>query len=477
MLPDVRPSKGLQPQSPMANRIPDVRFFAHNNRTAGVSFSDFTKDSTWFSPRSDQGTSDAFRRTMRSLPHSVAVVTALAESPILQPSFIDPATDNVELLSPYFHDFCGVTISSLQSVTLGPPAIISFNLKLPSRTLSGLLHHKHFGVHLLLGNHLGQEVADAFVQQPHHKAFRSLSQNDRWIGLGLSPIEKVEDLKKRVPLIRGRGVFSFLRCEMLVDKSVQVEDHMIVIAKVASIGLNRVKVKAEATGLAYVHGEYRGNSSRLIKPKTEPNAKDITIPIQMNSLRIHSDALGTSTLSMESTLAEFCQQVQRELPEDLQGDISRFLLRDKSWAVKAIIMQDARESHARGESPTLKGRRDPEWRKPLHRIYANFRARCPSNFWENPPENWPSTSPPWDDGINRLHVSQDVKLDFPSHIKIKSDKDVHDSRQDGQQSSTEMRDIPKSGSDPLGATGEEDDGDLSSLTEEGCQTLTKKLGK
>ncbi|TID14355.1 hypothetical protein E2P81_ATG09231 [Venturia nashicola] len=417
---------------------------------------------------------------MRSLPHSVAVVTALAENPSLQPR-IDPATNNVELLSPYYHDFCGATISSLQSVTLGPPAIISFNLKMPSRTLNGLLHHKQFGIHLLLSKDPGQEVADAFIRQPHFEAFRALSQSGCWVGLGLSPIEKAEDLEKRIPLIRGVGVFSFLRCEVLADKCVQVGDHMVVIAKVASIGLDEATLnpqnKNDRNTLAYVHGAYHEISSLSFFPKHQNSKALKLIPIRRNSLHIHNDALGISPLSMEATLAKFCQQVRHELPERLQGHVSELLLRDVSWFAKAHIMQLARESQARGEHPTFE--LDPElwWqtRRDLKLMLAKFEARSPSNFWGCPPEDWPNTSPPWHDGIEPPADLPDRVGDYPSYIRIKGDNAIQASTRDGRQPSMDRHAIPKAGSDPLGAIGEEEDGDLSSLTEEGYRNLAKKV--
>lgn len=439
---------------------------------------DLTPDSTWLSPRSDQGTSDAFRQAMRYLPHSVAVVTTLAESPSLKPSpFVDPSTDNVELLSPYFQDFCGATISSLQSVTLGPPTMISFNLKMPSRTLSGLLHNKQFGIHLLLGNDQGREVADAFIRQPHHEAFRTLSQNGRWVGLGLSPCQRVEDLEKRVPLIRGSGVFSFLKCEVLADRSIQVGDHMVIIAKVASIGLtDATTFTTKRSTLAYVHGDYRRIMSSQ-DVRTNPKVEDSTVHIRRNSLHIHNDALEASTLSMESTLAKFCQHVRHELPESVQDSISRFLLSDSSWASKAQVLQCARESHAMNKRPTLKAGRGGEWRKGLKMIHANFQARSPSNFWGHPPEDWPSTSPPWNDGVDRFSDHRVAKLDYNKYLRLERVKPAQGSSQDVRKSSIKVRDVPKVGLDPLGALGEEEDGDLSSLSEEGYRNLTKKLGK
>jgi len=270
-------------------------------------------DSTWYAPENEQDNADVLRSAMRTLAHSVVVVTASCESSSpASPESIDPNQDNVELLSPYYRNFCGAAISSLQTVTLGPPAMISFNLKIPSRTLSGLLHHKQFGVHLLRNKPEGQLVADAFIQQSHSEAFRALTRRGLWVGLGLSPRQPRTDNPENgvVPIIRGNGVYSFMRCEVIPDKCVVVGDHMVVIAKVASVGLPRRSFAKEGA-LAYQHGSY----ARLnkIEPMTTHNVPDQNMAnkktakniwqIKKNSFGIHNDTIGQTGFTRYQPIA------------------------------------------------------------------------------------------------------------------------------------------------------------------------------
>jgi flavin reductase (DIM6/NTAB) family NADH-FMN oxidoreductase RutF len=263
-----------------------------------------TKDSTWTSPGDAESISAGVRAAMRTLPHPVAIVTACSEesSPTDAPSIaIDPKQDNIELLSPYYQDFCGATVSSLQTVTLGPPTIISFNLKMPSRTLSGLLHHKQFGIHLLKGTNKTKDLADTFVKKPQHEAFREATRKEFWVGLGLGPEQKREDNPEiRVPLIRGKGIYGFMRCELMPDKCVIVGDHMVVIARVASLGVPQTSFYDDCS-LSYQHGDYGGkvtpvhNNEKITGAhKPRPASRLRVWQIRKNYLRIHNDALGYS---------------------------------------------------------------------------------------------------------------------------------------------------------------------------------------
>ncbi|QDS77929.1 hypothetical protein FKW77_001154 [Venturia effusa] len=449
-----------------------VRFLTHKTNDGGY-WDNVKRDSTWYTPRSDDGISEAFRKTMWNLPQSVAVVTAFADSPSFQPCLsIDPTTDNVELLSPYYQHFCGVTISSLQSVTLGPPAIVSFNLKMPSRTLSGLLHHRQFGVHLLLGDKHGKEIADAFVQQRHHEAFKSLSRNGRWVGLGLDPIERVEDCRKRVPLIRGAGIFNFMRCEVLPDKSVQVGDHMVVIAKVHAIGIDPNEDVPRRETLLYVHGNYsRPGTSGLLEPG--PERKKIS-DVKANSLRTHNDILGLSTLSMESTLAHFCRKVQRELPASLQDEVNKYLERNMSWAKRALKMQRAKENLAKGRPLFMGyGHAKNDLKTRLKDLHAKFTSRIPSKFWGHLPHDWPRWSPPWAAGVNPPLTSRESEANFSSgDVKTARDDFPHDRKQIDQQTLPMRENKSKFRPDSSNFIGrEEEDGDMSSLSEERYRML------
>jgi flavin reductase (DIM6/NTAB) family NADH-FMN oxidoreductase RutF len=175
--------------------------------------------------------SKGLRTIMRDMPHSVVVVTACRERPgPLEPVANLDTIANTPSLSPFYDDFCGVTISSMTSVTLGPPAIVSFNLQTPSRTLSGILQNKVFRIHLLEANPAGADVANAFIQQKHSESFRHLAKKGRWVGLS-----KKSASDRLAPLIDGPGVRGHLVCEVMPEKCIQVGDHMVVIASVEDI--------------------------------------------------------------------------------------------------------------------------------------------------------------------------------------------------------------------------------------------------
>jgi flavin reductase (DIM6/NTAB) family NADH-FMN oxidoreductase RutF len=176
--------------------------------------------------------SDGLRHMMRHMPHSVVVVTACRETdsplePIEDPENYPPT------LSPFYKDFCGVTISSMTSVTLGPPAIVSFNLRIPSKTLSGILQHKVFRIHLLGALPSGAEVAHAFTKQKHADSFKYLAERGRWIGVGNRPVPD-----EIAPLIDGKGVKARLLCRVMPEKCIEVGDHMVVIATVEKTYVN-----------------------------------------------------------------------------------------------------------------------------------------------------------------------------------------------------------------------------------------------
>lgn len=411
---------------------------------------------------------------MRNIPHSVAVVTAFSSTPSLDPCPpVDPDQDCIELLSPYYHNFCGATISSLQSVTLGPPAMVSFNLKMPSKTLSGLLHHKHFGIHLLKGTVEGQKIADAFIQQSHHEAFRALSRSGHWVGLGLRPTQKVEKLERKVPVIRGEGVYNFMRCEVVPDKTVQVGDHMVVIARVASIGTARSRL-APCNTLSYIHGNYHGKLIQIRERDEENKVHHLPIIADIGKISsgVHMDAVGLSGSNMEATLEEFCERTKDRLPRNVREFAASFLRADYSWPIKAFRMEQARKACARGERPTFKfARGNRDLKKNEDMLYSLFMAGIPRKFWSRPKEQWPDVDPPWEalDDDEKAVVIPTRRLTR----RVYAGKEITEQTSDMKS----RKEILAVGSDPLGSIGDSKEGDLTNLAEEGYQNLAMKTTK
>jgi flavin reductase (DIM6/NTAB) family NADH-FMN oxidoreductase RutF len=206
---------------------------------------------------------------MRDMPHSVVVVTACSERDgPLKPTEDPEAIEDIPNLSPFYESFCGVTISSMTSVTLGPPAIISFNLRIPSRTLSGILQHQLFRIHLLGAFSSGAEVANSFIQHKHAEAFRFLAQKGRWIGFGTNPTSNV-----MAPLIRGAGVKGHLVCRIMRDKCIEVGDHMVVVATVEDSNIvasvRRHLLNNARPGLMYSDQKYKFHGGNIELPQSD----------------------------------------------------------------------------------------------------------------------------------------------------------------------------------------------------------------
>lgn len=201
---------------------------------------------------------------MRSLPHSVVVVTAskirlegaLLDSPIHIKS-AKPTTPR---------DYRGMTVSSFTTLTLTPEPIISFNVKFPSQTLAAIEHSRHFLIHILEASENGMKIAREFTKGSRHveKIFFGSTK-----GFGIKPISvktRFEGKDMCLPMLRERGVMGVLRCEVLGNigggKSglVKVGDHMLVLAKVEEIldgGGKEGEQERVKGGLCYADGRYR----------------------------------------------------------------------------------------------------------------------------------------------------------------------------------------------------------------------------
>ena len=186
--------------------------------------------------RREDGGSRALKDFMRSMPHSTALITTLANEKVLPTQSLKKAKN----LSPYAEHFRGAVVSSLTSVTLGPPAIISFNFKQPSATLDGILANRFFTVHFLKSTTEGAAVAMHFLRHPgdHFASWRALSQNHeitvcKRVNHGVSQPKVPQH--PVAPIIKGAGVVAHLVCEVLPEKCVfGIGDHSILVAKVVN---------------------------------------------------------------------------------------------------------------------------------------------------------------------------------------------------------------------------------------------------
>jgi flavin reductase (DIM6/NTAB) family NADH-FMN oxidoreductase RutF len=165
---------------------------------------------------------------MRSVPHSVTVITTS-----------DRVSPSPSKQSPPFEGCYGVTISSFSTVTLGPPSIITFNLRWPSRTLDAIRKQGIFRVHTLLGDAGGRDIAHAFVELAHADAFQKLASEG--VAVSTAPNNNTTSPRAEaavgdaIPTIHGPGVMASLLCKAIPEKCVEIGDHIVIIAEVLTI--------------------------------------------------------------------------------------------------------------------------------------------------------------------------------------------------------------------------------------------------
>ncbi|KAL9055367.1 MAG: hypothetical protein Q9162_003564 [Coniocarpon cinnabarinum] len=195
---------------------------------------------------------------MRSIPHPVAVITAsdFSSSSSSNDTTADPSNTNSNP-SPE-QRLRGMTISSFNTVTLSPKPFVSFNIRTPSSTYDALISNGNNGtflVHFLASTSAGARIADAFARGEREGA-------GVFAKLATGPAAKSEDFKIFVPksgndhpILAGDGVLRAVRCRLVEEKAIQVEDHFVVIAEV--VGVVGQPGKREGLGLCYVDRAYR----------------------------------------------------------------------------------------------------------------------------------------------------------------------------------------------------------------------------
>lgn len=244
-------------------------------------------------PREAQGSS-ALKMLMRSMPHSTALITTLANEQIHLDSSLKKAVN----LSPYARHFRGAVVSSLTSVTLGPPAIVSFNFKEPSATLDGIRANRFFTIHFLNSDTNGANVATHFLQHPgdHYASWKALSvDHELSVSKQLNLISSKQNAPQVpvAPVIRGPGIAAHITCEILPEKCItKIGDHSIIVAKVVT-GPLPSKTDPDARtrlsdGIAplllYSEGHFRVHGNKI----ATTTAKDVSGETPEQEPAIHS---------------------------------------------------------------------------------------------------------------------------------------------------------------------------------------------
>ena len=171
----------------------------------------------------DLSISQQVRYAMRKVAHAVVAITV--SSP--QISELRTSADATKGASTLLQ--AGMLASSFNTVSLDPDPIVSFNVRLPSRTYNAIVRAGEFEVSPLWSIHAA-------------KAFESRQSNTNKTVL-------------RSERLANERLFGF-RCKWLKDKSVEVADHVIMVGKVVEVN-DMPESKSPLSALVYSDGQYR----------------------------------------------------------------------------------------------------------------------------------------------------------------------------------------------------------------------------
>lgn len=120
----------------------------------------------------------------------------------------------------YKGELAGMTISSLASLSLRPRQLVSLNMQVPSRT-ARLLHASG-----------GQFAVNIMSQTPESISLARAFAGQQSLGHDFNPFEGFPDawelLPSGIPLLRC----AMAHLECLVDQTIAVQDHEILVARV-----------------------------------------------------------------------------------------------------------------------------------------------------------------------------------------------------------------------------------------------------
>ncbi|EKG10803.1 Flavin reductase-like FMN-binding protein [Macrophomina phaseolina MS6] len=141
-----------------------------------------------------------------------------------------------------------MTVSSLNTVSLDPEPIVSFNIRTPSSTWDAIQANKSLRIHLLRPTPLARDVALSFAKGETRQGFvRQMSQgmsvdlNRPGGALRLrSGLSEWLVLERNInpnpaPYLKSKAFCCCLVCELRADKCVQINDHVIVVATVKRV--------------------------------------------------------------------------------------------------------------------------------------------------------------------------------------------------------------------------------------------------
>ncbi|KAK4936313.1 hypothetical protein LTR10_022790 [Elasticomyces elasticus] len=226
---------------------------------------DETKDSQDAHPdrishviRGRQLLADKVRRIMRKVPHPVAVITA---------------TDTTASPSGGPKAWRGATVSSLNTVTLVPYPVISFNINKISSTLDAIYATGQFNVHFLSSNSYGRTIASKFARgnasSPFHDKHGNLERFAPQEEAGQVPMAAGPPIIS--PKVSNRRTYMApirLHCMLMREKVVGIGDHLVVFGRVVRTFYQPGYFSSDGPGetpvLVYADGNYNVCAKRRL---------------------------------------------------------------------------------------------------------------------------------------------------------------------------------------------------------------------
>ncbi|OQO01672.1 hypothetical protein B0A48_12709 [Cryoendolithus antarcticus] len=227
------------------------------------------------------------KQLMRKLTHPVAVMTTRK-------------SDSQGNVDDYSH-LRGVTVSSFNTVTMHPRPLISFNLKTPSRTWDAMQQTQKTCIHILAANPAGAAIAHAFTvaHQNAHEPFVQLRKQ------GVQVFVHAKS-RRRPPELTQRGaVIARIRVDLMLEKSVTLGDHVIVVGEVTGVHEMSSFIGLDERALAYSQQGYR-ELGKVVRPMMGPD------------MFAKGEAAGD--VAVESTRVEYAQDAVDDVAEQLAVD-------------------------------------------------------------------------------------------------------------------------------------------------------------
>ena len=238
---------------------------------------------------------DHVRQAMRGVPNSAVIITS---------------TDIRRGGAKYR----GATVSSFNTVTIEPTTIVSVNIKRPSATWDAILSSQYFLVHLLNATESAGTVASAFSKGVTSTPFRDLFKFRLEANPVHLPMKRANQLRGRPPMLSGakglnRSFGERFLCRGLLDKTVEVGDHIVVFGIVERvIPAPSIANQTQRNGLAYVNGQYgqiieldpdeslaEMHASVIIKPPRRPKRRvRMAVDIQPQELMTDNESAAFS---------------------------------------------------------------------------------------------------------------------------------------------------------------------------------------